>query len=488
MNTYKMLDIQAGKAFKSELLLDPLFLIEPPDVPVEQSVITAIKEWEFDAVMCEEKVAPPPPPNTDAPKKGKAEKAISGTTEEVSLDDFLSDGDKKKSEVPKVPPPPVVKTPEARSAAAIGKGMPLAAAKDAAGGKTAAESNKEGKSETVKNAAIAAIKDSGKAAGNIGGGDNKARYSENERMENVKKVYADNEQYITQLFTRYATHNDMDRNELLRKVQELCEFIKENQRYILRIVPSQDAHRGNMFVSHSMRSTVLAITIGIEMRLAMSRLIELGTACILHEIGMLQLPPQLYAANKALTTSERVLMETHCVKGAAIAGILGFDDNVKNGIEDHHECKNGAGYPNRKMGDRISLYGKIIAVACSYEAITAPRHYKAARSGFEAMVEMLKNKEGRYDDTVIKALLYSLSLFPIGAFVFLSDGRIAQVTDVNPTDPKNPIVQLINERDANGDMLSVQTSATANKIVRVLSRTEVYDAIRSMKGSHSSDP
>lgn len=481
--TYSISEIKADEEFNAELLLDPLFLVEPPNVPLEQSVINAITEWEFDALSCDTKKKAAPPPDATSPSAKKNLPDISSTTEEISLDDFMSDS--PKSIPPKSAPAetPKLSSSEKDSGTRESKKpddfkmpsmkMPFTPPVMPKPGVVSAAVKAN---PSTPNAAAG----SGKAVAPSSGG-NAGKEDGDARMEAVKSAYYAYEKYIISTYTRYATHNDMDRTELLKKVSELCTYISENKSFMLRMVPLEEGRRGDTFISHIMRSTVIAIAIGLEMRLSFSRLEELGASCLLHEIGMLSLPPQIYIANKALTASERVLLETHCVKGASIAGLLGFSESIKNGIEDHHECKNGSGYPNRKMGDRISMYGKIIAVACSYEAITAPRKYKAARSGFEAMVEMLKNKDGRYDDAVIKALLYSLSLFPIGAFVFLTNGRIAQVTDVNPNDPKNPIVQLINERDASGMPLTVQTNSAANKIVRVLSREEVYDAIKSMK-------
>ena len=126
-------------------------------------------------------------------------------------------------------------------------------------------------------------------------------------------------------------------------------------------------------------------------------------------------------------------------------------------------------------GPKISTYAKIISVACSFEAITAPRHYKEASSSYDAMVEMLKNNGHMYDETVIKALLLSLSLYPIGAYVFLSNGKAAQVTDVNPESPQNPIVQLLNEVEENGEPKTIQTSNTGIRIIRVLTKQEATD-------------
>lgn len=555
--TYRIEEINADEALSAELLLDPLFLVEPPNVPPGRSVIKALVDWEFVELACDAQIKKETAPAAgETQAKGSVKKSapsISAETEEISLDDFMSD-------TPKSAPKLAASASPTASAQSVASAAPAAGAKPQVAARSTASSAAIAPSRNAPTGAAVGTSPSGQGtAGSIhatGGalanhgreldsaqkaaatsrmrgevassfptgrmGEGKgwigsrpsvrsvispnasaasgaagapraaggtaqgaaAKISGNSealRMENVKKTYIEYQEYLNALFTRYATHNDMDKIELLQKIGELCKFIRDNKSYMLRVVPSDDAHKGNAFVSHAMRSTVLAIAIGLEMRISPSRLEELGAACILHEIGMLALPPQIYVTQRTLTASERALIETHCTKGAAIAGLLGFSDSVKNGIEDHHECKNGAGYPNRKMGDLISTYGKIIAVACSYEAITAPRVYKPQRSGFEAMVEMLKNKEQKYDDTVIKALLYCLSLFPIGAFVFLSDGRIAYVTDVNPNDPKNPIVQMLNERTKTGAPLTVQTNATTNKVVRVLSREEIYDAIKSMK-------
>ena len=54
--------------------------------------------------------------------------------------------------------------------------------------------------------------------------------------------------------------------------------LEENKRYVLRIMPSVEARSKNFLVIHSMRSTVLAITIGLELHIPLSKLIELGYA------------------------------------------------------------------------------------------------------------------------------------------------------------------------------------------------------------------
>lgn len=308
--------------------------------------------------------------------------------------------------------------------------------------------------------------------------------TERSKMNSVQTVYNEYMNYINSVYTHYATHKKIDFQELSDTVKDLCVFIKDNKRYVLRITPSAEARSKNFLVIHSMRSTVLAITVGLELHMALSKLIELGISCILHEIGMLRLPPQLYMTDRPLTAAEKAQIMTHPHTGFNILKDLEFPLSILLGVLEHHEKENGLGYPRHLPGNKITTYAKIISVACSFEAITAPREYKSERTTFDAMVEMLKNPNGQYDSTVIKALLYSLSLYPIGAYVCLQNGKIGIVTDVSPNNPKNPIVQLAKERNEDGTVKAIQTDDNQNRIVRVLSKEEQQQVQKDMEQAH----
>ena len=301
-----------------------------------------------------------------------------------------------------------------------------------------------------------------------------------DRLASVQSVYDEYLAYINHVYTRYATHHEINQENLAERIKDLCVFIKENKRYVLRITPSTQKRSSNFLVIHTMRSTVFAISIGLQLRLPLSKLIELGVSCLLHEIGMIQIPPQLYITNKQLSQTERAQIATHPIIGYKIVKDLKFPLSIQLGILEHHEKVNGTGYPRRLTGEQISLYAKIIAVACSFEAISAPREHKAEQSTFAAMVELLKNSDNQYDGTVTKALLYTLSLYPIGAYVYLSNGKIAQVIDTTPDNPKYPIVQVLEKNQGQEAQQSFQTNDSDMKIVRVLSKEESNDVLKSL--------
>ncbi len=299
--------------------------------------------------------------------------------------------------------------------------------------------------------------------------------SEQARMAMVQTVYNEFMAYIDQIFTTYATQKVLNLNEISDNVKDLCIFIKENRRYVLRIQPSVQPQNKNFLVSHSMRSTVFAIVIGLQLRLPLTKLIELGVACILHEIGMIRLPPQLYLTDRTLTPAEKKAIFTHPLISYNILKSYSFPLNICLGVLEHHEKENGTGYPRKIPGDKISLYAKIIAVACSFEAITSSRYYKEAANPYDGIVEILKNSGQQFDETIVRALLYALSLFPIGSYVLLSDNRTAQVIDINPENPKNPVVQITGTADEDGNPLTVETGKDGVIVVRALTKEETAE-------------
>jgi hypothetical protein len=89
------------------------------------------------------------------------------------------------------------------------------------------------------------------------------------------------------------------------------------------------------------------------------------------------------------------------------------------------------------------------------------------------MLELLKNEGKQYDDTIVKALVFSLSIYPIGLYVLLSSGRKGQVVDVNPENPRFPIVQIFGELTPDGKNKVLETSQDGVYILRPLTRQEI---------------
>ena len=455
MISYKVDEISPDSTFLSDVLLDKEFLLIPANCSFNEVQLKDIKAWNFVTVYSETQA------KTKAEMEAIAEEAkkeaaakitivakpadVDAKMETVDVNNFFN-GDNAKD------PVTATKAPEQKTAA-VSK-------PDATAVKNAVSTEEKQKAKTAEMLHI-----------------DSAVYN---RVKNDYHAYMS---YIHSVYTQYATNKVFNNDEIQQKVTELCALIKENKSYILRIMSTPESMDKNFLVSHGMRSTIVALTIGLQLRLPEDKLVELGVACILHEIGMILLPPQIYMADKPLSPPEKLMMNTHPIVSFNILKRGNFSLPIQIAVLQHHERMNGTGYPKHLEGDKISLYARILAIACSYEAITAPREYKEERTTFEALIEMLRNSNRQYDDTVTKALLYSISLYPIGVYVYLSNGKIAQVVDVIPGQPKMPYVQLLGETEEDGSPKIMQVDATNIRIIRVLNKKEVEDTLKALRKS-----
>ena len=292
-----------------------------------------------------------------------------------------------------------------------------------------------------------------------------------ERLEGIATFYADFTSYVETLYTRFVTTAQLDYKELSERMKGMLGVITENRRFILR-AQSQMPQNKNYLVSHAVRSSIFSIILGSALKLPPFRLIELGAAAVLHEIGMIRLP-QLYMADRQLSAQERKSITAHPVLGYNLLKERQVPLAVCLAALEHHERLNGSGYPRALTGDKISLYSRIIMVACSYDAVTALRPWKEAKDGYAGMVDLLKNEGKQYDDTVIRALVYSLSIFPIGTYVLLTNGKGALVVDVDPENPRYPIVQVLGVRSPDGKELTIKTGEASVRILRPMTKDEI---------------
>jgi HD-GYP domain-containing protein (c-di-GMP phosphodiesterase class II) len=300
-----------------------------------------------------------------------------------------------------------------------------------------------------------------------------ALVSDGEQIRGAEKIYRDFLKYVETLFTQVATQKEIHFNQVAERVKELCDATKEGRRYLLRVMREDLAEGQNYLASHAVKSAIIAIIIGGFVKLPTHRLIELGVAALLHEIGMIKLPPQTYLNKRTLSPQERKLILSHPILSFNLLKSFDFPLVVSLAALEHHERENGTGYPQRLTGEKISLYAKIIAVACSYEALTSSRPHKDAKDGYSGMLDLLKNEGKQYDDTIVKALVFSLSIYPIGLYVLLSNGKKGQVVDVNPENPKYPMVQVFGELTPDGKNKVIETSQDGVYITRPLRKEEI---------------
>ena len=308
------------------------------------------------------------------------------------------------------------------------------------------------------------------AGGNLDG----QSLNEWKRLQDAEAACQAFQEYTESVYTRLSQNQPIPYLEIGEKIKGLWELIKEERRYLLWALQKIGSSEGQNYLAiHSVKSAIMSLIIGGHLKLPAHRLIELGVAALMHEAGMSLIPPAIYLKGQELTEEERKLILIHPVKSYEMLKNSGFPPEVNRAVLEHHERENGTGYPKKLTGDKISQYAKIIAVVCSFEAQTSSRSYKEVKDGHTGILDLLKNSGKQYDEAVIRALVFSLSVYPIGQYVLLSNGKKGQVVDTNPDNPRLPIVRIFGEMLPGGRMKTVKTSLDGISISRPLSQEEI---------------
>lgn len=267
-------------------------------------------------------------------------------------------------------------------------------------------------------------------------------FGESKGRDEAREIYLQLCAKANAIYEKYKGSGELNQEPIIELVKIILGRLKDAKRFTLRFADYSDL-RGDYFISHAVETTILSLALGEAVKLPAHRQIELGISSFLHEIGLLRMPAALLDSDKTLTEEERKLLSTHVMVGFKVLKELRFPVDVLTGVLQHHERLDGSGYVQGLKGDEISLYAKIIGIACSYHAQIADRPFRSAKSHHISLVDMVKSMGRYYDQRLLRFLLMNISLFPIGSGVKLSDGSIAIIVDADPDDPAKPLARLI---------------------------------------------
>lgn len=205
------------------------------------------------------------------------------------------------------------------------------------------------------------------------------------------------------------------------------------------IVPENDKYPPR----HGQQTAMLAMAMGANIGIDKKDLIDLGVGCLAHDLGMLFLRDKVFAREESLSSMAFLEITKH--PGITFDLMRDVDQMANTArmvaYQIHERC-NGEGYPRGRVASQIHPLAKVAAVADSYLAMISPRPHRDGIPPYVAMERMLRGtRQGLYDPIAVRALLRTVSLFPIGSYVELSDGRHGRVVRACGDAYATPIVE-----------------------------------------------
>ncbi|MFS0820457.1 HD-GYP domain-containing protein [Bacillus sp. 1P02SD] len=153
---------------------------------------------------------------------------------------------------------------------------------------------------------------------------------------------------------------------------------------------------------HSERVAKYAMVLAKELgAFSQDELKSFNYACLLHDIGKVNIPDSILMKPSKLTNEEYEIIKTHPVVGEeAVKSVEGLGSSLSI-IRSHHERWDGKGYPDQLKEIDIPLNARVTAIADAFDAMTSSRSYRGALPVEEAYNRILEGAGTQFDPNLV---------------------------------------------------------------------------------------
>lgn len=226
-------------------------------------------------------------------------------------------------------------------------------------------------------------------------------------------------------------------------VKEIIDEIMSNKDLVINMVDLKVFDDYTYY--HSVNVAVISMVIGMSMKLTRDDLSKLGLGALLHDIGKVFVPKEILNKEGKLTDEEMQLVRNHVADGYDYLKEK-WDIPLKSCIAVlvHHERYNGTGYPKGINNQKIHLFGRIIAVADVYDALTSDRPYRKSVLPSDAVEYIMGGSGVFFDPDIVRIFVKKVAPYPLGTCVKLSNGNVGIVIGNFEDACLRPILKLLN--------------------------------------------
>lgn len=200
--------------------------------------------------------------------------------------------------------------------------------------------------------------------------------------------------------------------------------------------------KDSYLLEHSLNVAVLLANFAKYLGLAEIEVEELALTGFLHDIGKIKVPNEILHKPGRLTDEEMDIMRKHVDYGIETLQEMKLPAHIIRTMAEHHERLDGMGYPNGAKEEQISIFGRMIAIVDTYDAITAHRCYKAGMPSQRALKILLEDSPVKYDLELVEKFVKCVGVYPVGSLVKLTGEQVAMVVLQSPDSPLKPIVKV----------------------------------------------
>ncbi|OEU69871.1 MAG: metal-dependent phosphohydrolase [Desulfovibrio sp. S3730MH75] len=263
-----------------------------------------------------------------------------------------------------------------------------------------------------------------------------------EAMPAARKVHDEAMGYAKKMIADIQNGKEIELEAAVPIVDKIIENVSANKSASLTL--SFLKRYDEYTYTHCINVNLFSVLLGKDMGLDHEQLQHLGIAALFHDVGKGRIPNKVLNKPGKLTVEEYEIMKGHSLLGLKVLrSVDGLSKDVLRGVVEHHERFDGTGYPRKLEGNGIHPYGRMIAIADVYDALTSVRVYKKAMTAAKTLTLMYKWKGTDFDPVYLNRFVRVIGIYPPGSFVQLDDERYALVLEANENAPLKPLVKVL---------------------------------------------
>ena len=255
---------------------------------------------------------------------------------------------------------------------------------------------------------------------------------------------------IKQMTEKYCREGKTNSKSIMESVNSVIEDILSNKDVLINV--AEISASDNNVYSHSVNVCVLATIIGTHMGYNMSKLKEVSTGAMLHDIGKIKILSDKNILGKFNNDDElnEYIKLMHPKVGYDFLGEQHiWSAYVKVATLMHHERSDGSGYPLKLKGDEINEIAKIVAICDVFDNLITGREIDEPKPVYEVIEYLVAMSNVYFDEEMVRKFTANIAAFPTGSGVILSSYEKGLVIKQNNSMPMRPVVKVIYDKDGN---------------------------------------
>ncbi len=237
--------------------------------------------------------------------------------------------------------------------------------------------------------------------------------------------------------------------EAVNKVVDgFVESIQSSQTALLNLLEAKNFDETTY--THMINVSLLSVLFGKKLNYNETGLKVLGLAGLLHDIGKTLISPEILNKTTPLTEAEADILRKHPIYGyELLKRYSDYGGIVQKIVLLHHEKVSGKGYPFGLRGEQMGEASQIVSICDLFDSITSDHPYRPARPFWAALIEVYQQSGTSFAPRLAKSFITDIPsylatepIFPVGSFVVLSTGEVAEVIDFDNPHTIFPTVMI----------------------------------------------